>query len=224
VKADVLAALQDARRAKRPVVLLTHLPGGAQQLVEAGDDVGPALIEAVREALRSDAAKTIDTDEGRVFVEPFNPSLRLVIVGAVHIAQPLVRLAEVSNLAAVIVDPRTAFASEARFAGVERLTGWPDEELEGLDLDTRTAVVTLTHDPKLDDPALEAALRSPAFYIGALGSRKTHAARVERLSAAGWDTDAVARIHAPVGLNIRARTPAEIAVSIIAQIVEVLRR
>lgn len=224
MKAEVLAALLAAREEKRPVVLLTHLPGGAQQVVARDTPVDEPLATAVRDALVRDAARVIETTSGQVFVEPFNPPLRLVIVGAVHIAQSLAKMAEIGNFAAVVVDPRTAFATEARFAGVDRRTGWPDEELAALAPDTRTAIVTLTHDPKLDDPALDAALRSPAFYIGALGSRKTHAARLARLAAAGWDEDALARIHGPIGLDIGAQTPAEIAVAVIAQIVEALRR
>lgn len=210
--------LRDAR-AKRPVVLVTDLGSGAQQLHRAGEAAGP-LAEAVDRALRRDEAQRL---EGR-FLQPFNPPLRLLVVGAVHIAQPLVAMAQLVGYEVVIVDPREAFASAARFPDVTLRTEWPDRALEQLALDARTAVVTLTHDPKLDEPALAVALRSPAFYVGALGSRKTHAARLERLRALGIDEERLARIHAPVGLAIGARSPAEIAVSILAEVTERLRR
>ena len=146
-----------------------------------------------------------------------------MIVGAVHIAQPLSRMAAALGWNVTVIDPRTAFASEARFPGVMLSTDWPDEALEKIEVTPRTAVVTLTHDPKLDDPALQAALRSRAFYVGALGSRKTHAARLARLAEAGFNEDRLSHIRGPVGLAINARTPAEIAVSILGQIIETLR-
>ncbi|MEP2283868.1 MAG: XdhC family protein, partial [Nitratireductor sp.] len=141
----------------------------------------------------------------------------------VHIAQPLSKMAELANYDVTVIDPRTAFASEERFPGATLVTEWPDEAMERVDLDTRTAVVTLTHDPKLDDPGLHAALKSPCFYIGALGSRKTHGSRVERLKEVGFSDEDIARIHGPVGLNIGARSPAEIAISIMAEMTERLR-
>ena len=147
----------------------------------------------------------------------------MIIVGAVHIAQPLMTLAQTSGYEVVIVDPRGAFATRDRFPGVTLSEDWPDEALETLRIDNRTAVVTLTHDPKLDDPALHVALRSEAFYIGSLGSRKTHGLRVERLTEDGYTEEEIARIHAPVGLSINAKSPAEIAISITAQITQVLR-
>jgi xanthine dehydrogenase accessory factor len=179
----------------------------------------------VRRAVASDEALVVTLDGGgEAFVEPFNPPLRLVIVGAVHVAQPLAAMAARAGFAVVVVDPRRAFATEARFPGVALARAWPAEALAALGPDGRTAVVTLTHDPKLDDPALEAALGSPAFYVGCLGSEKTHRARLERLGARGFDAAALARLHGPVGLRIGAKTPAEIAVSILAQIVERRRR
>jgi xanthine dehydrogenase accessory factor len=222
VKAAVLAALREARASKTPAVLLTTLEGGAQELLIAPEGDG-AKADAARRALRRDQAFTTEIDGADVFVEPFNPPLRLVIVGAVHIAQPLAKMAQLAGFEVIVVDPRTRFASEARFPGVDRRTGWPDEELEALALDARSAVVTLTHDPKLDDPGLQAALKSPAFYIGALGSRKTHSSRIGRLEEAGFDAAAWERIHGPVGLNIGARSPAEIAVAVLAQVIGALR-
>jgi xanthine dehydrogenase accessory factor len=153
------------------------------------------------------------------FLHVHTPPLRLIVVGAVHIAQALVPFAVGTGYAVTVVDPRRSFATDARFPDVAVRTDWPDEALDELRPDTRTAIVTLTHDPKLDDPALDRALRSPAFYIGALGSRKTHAARLSRLRALGHDDAALARIHGPVGLNLGAVSAPEIALSIIAQIV-----
>lgn len=219
MKRALLDALLHDARAKRPVVLATDLGSGAQRLHYAGEAAGP-LADAVDRALRRDEAQRV---EGW-FLQPFNPPLRLLVVGAVHIAQPLVRMARLVGYEVVIVDPREAFASAARFPGVAVRTEWPDQALEQLTPDTRTAVVTLTHDPKLDEPALAVALRSPAFYVGALGSRKTHAARLERLRALGLGAEKLARIHAPVGLAIGARSPAEIAISILAEVTERLRR
>lgn len=220
---ETLEALNAARAAKTPAVLVTDLGTGEQALLRA-DELGDDEVGAAgKTALRLDAPQTLE-GEVRRFVHPFNPPLRLVLVGAVHISQPLCRMAADAGYEILVVDPREAFAQAARFEGIELSTDWPDEVLEARPPDTRTAVVTLTHDPKLDDPALEAALKSPAFYIGSLGSRRTHAARLKRLTEAGFDEAALARIHGPVGLAIGARSPAEIAVSILAQITEVLRK
>jgi xanthine dehydrogenase accessory factor len=168
----------------------------------------------------------VHAEEGghRWFLQPWNPPLRMLVVGAVHIAQPLVAMATLAEYAVTIVDPRQAFATQERFPGVALSGDWPDQALRALAPDARTAVVVLTHDPKLDDPALAVAVRSPAFYVGALGSRKTHAARLERLRAHGLSEPELARIHAPVGLDVGARSPAEIAVSILAQVTERLRK
>jgi xanthine dehydrogenase accessory factor len=158
------------------------------------------------------------------FIGIHNPPLRMIVVGAVHIAQPLVAMARLAGYDPVLIDPRAAFGSGERFPGETILDDWPDAAMAGLAPDTRTAVVTLTHDPKLDDPALLAALASPAFYIGCLGSARTHAKRLDRLRAAGVTEEAIARLHAPVGLDIGAKSPAEIAVSILAQITHRLRK
>ncbi len=163
-------------------------------------------------------------EDGATFVAIHNPPLRMVVVGGVHIAQPLMQMARLSGFDAVLVDPRDSFASAARFPGERLIHDWPDEALAGHGIDARTAVVTLTHDPKLDDPAILETLASEAFYLGCLGSSRTHAKRVARLKEQGLSDDSVARIHAPVGLDIGARSPAEIAVAIMAQIVERLRR
>lgn len=225
MKAEILDELVRARAEKRPVVAATRLSDGFQVLVYQSDTKQEKwLVEAVSEVLRADKGRIQADPEGQDwFLNPFNPPLRLVILGAVHIAQPLAKMAEIANYDVTVIDPRTAFASEERFPGVTLVTDWPDEAMEAIDLDTRTAVVTLTHDPKLDDPGLHAALKSPCFYIGALGSRKTHGSRVERLKEAGFSDEDIARIHGPVGLNIGARSPAEIAISIMAQMTERLR-
>ena len=212
MKTDTLARLIEARAAGTPVALLTRLEDGAQHLYPM-DSVPEALGEAARAALLSDKAGPV---EGGWFVQPHNPPLRMIVVGAVHVAQALAPLAAMMGFAVTVVDPRRAFATAERFAGVALNHDWPDEAMEALAPDSRTAVVTLTHDPKLDDPALDVALRSPAFYIGALGSRRTHAKRLERLAQHGAALD---RIAAPVGLDIGAETAPEIALSIVAQVV-----
>ena len=228
MRPDLLRRVLAARDAGRPTVLATHLASGRQALLESGAWDGDLALDsparqAAEAALAGDRSRVVETAEGPVFVEIHNPPLRCVIVGAVHIAQPLARMAALAGYAVTIVDPRSAFASEERFPGVELSTDWPDEALEVLRPDRRTAIVTLTHDPKIDDPALVAALRSEAFYIGALGSRKTHASRCARLREQGFGDADFARIHGPVGLSIGALSPAEIAVSILAQIVATLR-
>lgn len=217
-----------ASREGRSATLLTDLKTGRQCFVEDGRESGElalneALREAVRRALNEDRNGTVETEAGPVFIEAFNPRLRCILVGAVHIAQPLARMAALAGYLVTVVDPRTAFASDERFPGVEISTDWPDEALERLKLNRRTAVVTLTHDPKLDDPALATALRSDVFYIGALGSKRTHANRLKRLGEMGFGDKDFARIHGPVGLDIGAVSPSEIAISILAQMTLVLR-
>ena len=152
-----------------------------------------------------------------------DPPLRLICVGAVHITQALVPMARIAGYDPVVIDPRAAFASGDRFPGEVILEDWPDEAVAKLGLDARTALVLLTHDPKLDDPALQAALDAECFYIGALGSKRTHAKRVDRMTAAGFSVTQIGRIHGPIGLDIGAAGPAEIAVSVLAEITAVLR-
>jgi xanthine dehydrogenase accessory factor len=211
----------------KPAALATNLKSGLQTLIQGTENKGDLSLDetalsSIAAAVRDDRSTTIDTADGKVFVEVFNPPLRCMIVGAVHIAQPLARMAALGGYAVTIIDPRQAFASEARFPGVTLSTEWPDDALQLLKPDRRSAIVTLTHDPKIDDPALSEALKSNAFYIGALGSRKTHAARCGRLEKAGFSQNELARIHGPVGINIGALSPAEIAVSILAQITATL--
>src|SRR3954447_11088583 len=219
---DILAALYQAKRDKRPVVLATRLPSGEQQLLPAPS--APAdLNEAASRALDRDESGTVKIGDTDWFLHAYNPPLRLIVVGAVHIAQALVPFAVPCGFAVTVVDPRRSFASDERFPGVAISTDWPDEALDAFAPDSRTAVVTLTHDPKLDDPALDRALKSQAFYIGALGSRRTHAARLQRLRELGHSDNALSRIRGPVGLAIEAVTAPEIALSIIAEIVAVRR-
>ncbi len=218
---ELLAAVQQARAAGRAVVLATRLPGGEQALLP--DPAYPALDAIARQALLTERSGTHEVDGVTWFLHAHNPPARIVIVGAVHIAQALVPLAAQLGYGVTVADPRRAFATDERFPGVTVSTDWPDEALDALRPDGRTAIVTLTHDPKLDDPALDRALRSEAFYIGALGSRRTHAKRLDRLRALGHDDAALARIRGPVGLNIAAVTAPEIALSVLAQIVAVRR-
>ncbi len=219
----ILEQLLRDRAAKRAVALATNLVTGTEQLLYALDDAQTELAQQARIALREDKARTVETPEGEVFINVFNPPLRLLIAGAVHIAQPLARMAALAGYDVTIIDPRRAFATQERFPGVTLLTEWPDAGVAELKPDARTAIVTLTHDPKLDDAALSTALNSDSFYIGCLGSKKTHAARLERLRLAGFEDAALARIHGPVGLAIGAKSPAEIAISILAQLTSTLR-
>jgi xanthine dehydrogenase accessory factor len=224
VKADTLRRLQEAQDAKHPVALLTRLPDGAQLLWPGDPAPDAALEEAARAALRDDAAANLTLADGTAwFIHPHNPPLRLVVVGAVHIAQALVPMAQTQGFAVTVVDPRRAWATADRFPGITLIHEWTDDAVAALAPDARTAVVTLTHDPKLDDPALDVALRSPAFYVGALGSRRTHAKRVARLVEMGHDQGAISRIAAPVGLDIGAVTAPEIALSILAEVVAARR-
>jgi xanthine dehydrogenase accessory factor len=229
MKRDTLERLLAERAAKRTVVVATNLASGEQRLLhpfEPADDGGvdPALRAAAYAAAVADESARCEVAGDEIFLRVYNPPLRLIVVGAVHIAQALCPMAALAGFAVTVVDPRTAFATQERFPGVALATEWPDRALASLALEHRTAVVTLTHDPKLDEPALAAALRSPAFYVGALGSTRTQAARLARLRGLGFDDAALARIHGPVGLDIGARSTAEIAVSILAQIIERLRR
>jgi len=229
MKGRILDAVIAAGRESRSVALATDLATGRQLLVDDGMTDGDLTLNAaalaeVREALHSYRNMTLETSEGRIFVEVFSPPRRCFVVGAVHIAQPLVQMLKLADYGVIVIDPRGSFATEARFPGVELTQEWPDEALERLKPDHRSAVVTLTHDPKLDDPALAVALRSDCFYIGALGSRRTHAARCSRLTELGFGERELARIHGPIGLAIGAVSPAEVAVSIVAQMTQILRR
>ncbi|MEQ8710289.1 MAG: XdhC family protein [Rhodospirillales bacterium] len=225
MKLSVLNRLQELRAEKTPVAILSDLASGRQALMTTSETSGDLTItDAIREQalrrLRHDASGRLDqaADE-QLFLQCHNPPLRLVIVGAVHIAQALAPVAAITGYEVSVIDPRRSFASPDRFPGVEVICDWPDEALERISPDARTAVITLTHDPKLDDPALHIALRSEAFYIGCLGSRRTHGLRLQRLHDAGFSEADTDRIHGPLGLPIGARSPQEIAISALSQVI-----
>ena len=226
MRLQLLEELLTAGRTGVPAALVTHLETGAQALVRKMGTKGDLTLDS---EVRSRVLQALDDDQsgvldGSLFVEVWNPKPRLLVVGAVHTAQELVPLARSAGYDVVVIDPRTAFSTSARFPDTTLRHDWPDEAVPALAPDRRTAILTLTHDPKIDDPALVAALRSEAFYIGALGSRRTHAKRIERLKEEGFDDASIGRIRGPVGLAIGARTPVEIAISIMAEITAVLRR
>jgi len=220
---DLLTALNTERAARRAAVVVTHVESGKQRLVKAADIATDPLRAALAEHLRTSKSGMEETAEGRVFLTVYVPPPQLVITGAVHISQTLAPIAKLLGYDVSIVDPRTAFATAERFPEVKVIAEWPDKALPPLGIDRYTAFVALTHDPKIDDPALAHALSRECFYIGALGSKKTHARRVERLKQQGLTDADIARIHAPIGLPIGAVSPAEIAVAIMAQITERLR-
>ncbi|MBS0533464.1 MAG: XdhC family protein [Proteobacteria bacterium] len=223
MKLDLLHTLNAERAARRAVVVVTGTETGTQRLVKAADVATDPLAEVIEKRLRMGKSGMEETAQGRVFLTVHVPSPQLVITGAVHISQTLAPLGQMLDYDVSIVDPRTAFATPERFPGVKVLAEWPDAALPPLNVDRYTAFVTLTHDPKIDDPALLHALSRDCFYIGALGSRKTHGRRLERLKAEGVSDAALARIHAPIGLAIGAVSPAEIAVAIMAEITMRLR-
>jgi len=228
MKRAVLEAILKARAEAAPLALATEIKSGNQCALGPGSgnvgdlEASAELETAAMDALRDNRPVTVEGPNGPIFVQPFNPRLRMYIVGAVHIAQALAPMATIAGYEVTVIDPRGSFATSERFPGIKLSTDWPDEAIGQAPPDSRTAVITLTHDPKLDDPALIAALKSEAFYIGALGSRKTHGLRQERLRAEGFDDRALARIHGPIGLALGGRSPAEIAIATLAQATQVL--
>jgi xanthine dehydrogenase accessory factor len=220
LKARLLQELAEAQKQRRAVAMVTNLASGEQRLVMRSEAAGHEMLE---KAFRFDRSGVERTPEGEVFVSIHNPKLRLVIIGAVLIAQQVIPMAQAAGYDVAVVDPRGAFATGARFPGVALHVDWPDDILPKLGLDARTALLALTHDPKIDDPALALALGSDVFYIGALGSKKTQAERVERLKARGMTDPQIARIHGPIGLAIGAVGAAEIAISIMAEMTQCLR-
>lgn len=223
MKLDLLHTLNTERGARRAVVVVTDTESGTQRLVKAADIATDPLADVIDKRVRMAKSGMEETAQGRVFLTVHVPSPQLVITGAVHISQTLAPLGQMLDYAVTIVDPRTAFATPERFPGINVIAEWPDVALPPLNVDRYTAFVALTHDPKVDDPALLHALSRDCFYIGALGSRKTHGRRLERLKAQGVSDAALARIHAPIGLDIGAVSPAEIAVAIMAEITQRLR-
>jgi xanthine dehydrogenase accessory factor len=223
LRLEILKGLNTERAARRAAIVVTDVASGAQRLVKAADAARDPLKDVLEKHLRSGKSGMEETSQGKVFLTVHVPSNRMVITGAVHISQALAPIARLLGYDVTIVDPRTAFASIERFPDVKVLAEWPDKALPPLGIDRYTAFVALTHDPKIDDPALTHALARDCFYIGALGSKKTHARRVERLKAQGVKDTDIARIHAPIGLDIGAVSPAEIAVSIMGEITARLR-
>jgi len=224
MKLNLLTTLNAERAARRAVIVVTDVESGEQRLVKAADVAQDPLRAVLAEHLRSGKSGMEETPQGRVFVTVYAPAAQLVAIGAVHISQALAPIAKLLGYDVTIVDPRTAFATPERFPDVKVIAEWPDVALPPLNVDHYTAFVALTHDPKIDDPALLHALARDCFYIGALGSRKTHARRLERLKQQGVSDADLTRIHAPIGLDIGAVSPAEIAVAIMAQITERLRQ
>jgi xanthine dehydrogenase accessory factor len=238
MRAETLEALNAERAARRAAILVTDIADGSQRLVRDEAVAADPLAPELRRALASGRSGLVEAEGRQIFLTVQVPPVRLVVVGAVHISQALAPMAAALDLAVTVIDPRTAFASPERFPGVDLVAAWPDAALGGAregitggtsegalpPLDRYCALAALTHDPKIDDPALAAALRAGCFYVGALGSRKTHAARLARLAEAGLTEAETARIRAPIGLDIGAVSPPEIAVAVLAQVVQALRR
>lgn len=223
MKLATLTALNEARRARRAALLVTSVADGSERLVDPAAIASDQLAAPLDLALRTGKSALVEEGGAQFFISVQTPPLRILCIGAVHISQALVPMARMLGHDVIIVDPRTAFATPERFPDVVLHAEWPDLVLPSLGIDRYTAVVLLTHDPKIDDPALHFALKSDSFYIGALGSRKTHGKRVERLQALGFSAESIARIHAPIGLNMGAVSPAEIALSILGEITASLR-
>ena len=226
MRRELLGALVAARQKKQPAVLVRGLTTGKHCVLtrqeSLGDiaDIDPVVVDAARKALDSDGARTIETEGERYLVQTLASKARMLIVGAVHIAQSLIPMALQVGYEIVLIDPRTAFANPERFPNIRIDNRWPHEAMSDLDLDARTAVVALSHDPKIDEPTLQAAMDSNVFYIGVLGSKGNHAKRLERLGAAGYSIEQLSRVHGPIGLSLGGRSPAEIAVAILAEVIQ----
>ena len=218
-----LNKLNTERRARRAAILVTDLGDGRDRIVREGEAVAGELGTAIADAFRSGKSAVVEADGRNFFLNVHLPQPRLVVIGAVHISQALAPMAQVAGYQLEIIDPRTAFATADRFPYVTLFAEWPEDVLKTRPLDSYTALAAVTHDPKIDDFALKAALEAGCFYVGALGSRKTHARRVERLLAAGVSEEDIAKIHSPIGLDIGAASPAEIAVAVLAQVIRTFR-
>jgi len=224
MRLELLKTLNEERAARRAAVLITDTQTGEQRLVSGGEIAGDPLAEQLDGALRMGKSRSVEVDGRGYFLTVQVPPVRILCIGAVHISQALAPMARLADFDLTIVDPRTAFATPERFPDVHLIAQWPQDVLPELRIDRYTGVCLLTHDPKIDDPALIAALRADCFYIGALGSRKTHAKRVERMMAEGFSQEDLSRIHAPIGLDIGSVSPAEIAVSVLGEIIAALRK
>lgn len=222
---NVLDQILADRRDRRAVAVVTELSSGHQHIVHLENAAGEgALAGPLADAFVRDQSRTVEAGGSEYFIHIYNPPLKLIVIGAVHVAQAVIPIAEAAGYDVTIIDPRGAFATQQRFPEVSLIEDWPDEALPRLGIDHRSAVLALTHDPKIDDPALALALKSACFYIGALGSKKTHASRCERLTENGFSQERIDRIHGPIGLDIGAKGPAEIAISIMAEVTRSLRR
>ncbi len=224
MRLDLLRTLNEERGARRAAVLVTNLVSGEQRLVKAAQIKDDALADEIDAALRMGKSRSLERDGQGYFLTVQAPPVRIICIGAVHISQALAPMAKLAGFDLTIIDPRTAFATPERFPDVALLPEWPDAVLPGLGVDRYTAMCLFTHDPKIDDAGLVPALGADCFYIGALGSRKTHEKRVERMKAAGFSDAALKRIHAPIGLDIGSVSPAEIAVSVLGEIIQALRK
>ncbi|NTF42126.1 XdhC/CoxF family protein [Rhizobium sp. AC27/96] len=220
---QILARLNALRHARQAAILVTDLSGGSDQLIVEGDRLEGVMAEAVASAFRSGRSSAVEIEGRGLFLNVHLPPPRIVVIGAVHISQVLARMAALAGFDVTIIDPRTAFATQERFEGIDLIADWPTIVLKERPLDSYMALAAVTHDPKIDDEPILEALRTGCFYVGALGSRKTHAGRLERLKREGVADADLARIHAPIGLPIGAATPAEIAVAILAEIIGSLR-
>lgn len=220
----VLKTLNAERRARRGAVVVTDLGDGRDRVVREGETVAGELGQAIAKAFKSGKSGAVLVDDRNFFLNAHLPQPRLVVIGAVHISQALAPMAKIAGFPVEIIDPRTAFATTERFEGSALSAEWPEDVLSRAPLDSYTALAAVTHDPKIDDFPLKAALDAGCFYVGALGSRKTHAKRVERLLAMGASAEAIARINSPIGLDIGASTPAEIAVAVLAQVIDAFHR
>lgn len=224
MRAEHLVAINAARRARRAVILVTDIATGAGQVIAEGAQINAVLRADAERVFRTGKSGLVELDGRRLFFNVQVPPPRIVVIGAVHISQALAAIAPVAGYDLRIIDPRTAFATPERFAGVDLMADWPEDALKERPLDAYTALVAVTHDPKIDDFPIAEALRAGCFYVGALGSRKTHAKRVERLMASGISDDLIARIDAPIGLDIGAQSPSEIAVAVMGAIIHAFRR
>ncbi len=226
MRRELLGALVAAKQKKQPAVLVRGLTNGKHCVLTRHeslgdiDDIDPVVVDAARKALDSDGARTIEAEGERYLVQTLASAARMLIVGAVHIAQSLIPMAMQLGYEIILIDPRAAFANPGRFPNIRIDNRWPVEAMSDLELDARTAIVALSHDPKIDEPVLQAAMDSNVFYIGVLGSKGNHAKRLERLTALGYSKDQLSRVHGPIGLPLGGRSPAEIAVAILAEVIQ----
>ena len=223
MKDETLSLILSEKSNRNTIIVATEISSGEQIIINENNDteINNKILVSAKNNILHGKSEVLEIDSKKWFINISLPPLRLITVGAVHIAQPLAEMATISGYEVTIIDPRAAFANNHRFPDIKIINDWPEEAINNLKIDNRTAVVTLTHDPKLDDSALNAVLKSDAFYIGSLGSKKTHNARIQRLKASNFSSDEINRIHGPIGLDIGAKSPQEIAISIISEIISI---